>query len=85
MKPKRGLKPVIRSAPDSGRIFDWCLKRGIKMYPVMIRQKEYAVEVDDNGSIRNSYQEKGELYGKEEVERKIEELQRFFYNNFKDT
>jgi len=77
------FKPVIRSAPDSGRIFHWCLEQGIKMYPVIINHKEYAVEIDDNGTIRNSYKEKGELYGKEEVEYKIEELQRYYYENFK--
>lgn len=54
------------------------------MYPVIIKHKEYAVVINDNGDIRNSYDEDGKLYGKEEVEHKIEEMMRYFYENFRN-
>jgi len=75
------LKKLPRTEPGFHTAFDWCLENGVKVY-VVYNKGKYSVEVNDNGTITNSFESKGEFYGKEEVELKVEEIIRYYYENF---
>jgi hypothetical protein len=76
------IKPIPRLDKDSWKSFQWCLDNGIKVYVKHKSKGMYEVEVNDNGQITNSGTTKGELYGKEEVEFKVQEILDYYYKNF---
>ena len=76
------IKKIVRLGKDDWKPFDWCLNNGVRVYVVYMAKGRYSVEVDDNGTVSNSYRDKGELYGKDEVEFKVQEILQYYYDNF---
>ena len=65
----------------------WCLKHGIKAYPVAISNAELYVEINDNGKIikgKTLYNSKGNVKGEENWWDAIFRIYNYLYTKHKD-
>ena len=71
----RKRKQLVRYDRNYLKAISYCIDNGIKIYAVPKTQKEYYVEVNDNGQVIRS----PDTYGLKEWSDKIIELYTFYY------
>jgi hypothetical protein len=71
----RKQKKLVRYDKSYLKAISYCIDNGIKIYAVPKNQREYYVEVNDNGNIIRS----PEAYGLKQWSDKIIELYTFYY------